>query len=232
MGMRVVTPILPGPIIPGHGNCTWQWQWLFQFWYKVWIQCIRFRPPTYHPGMNIQISVLQRLWFRCITLLKLCRPPVYPPKGPGCNYGYQFYLRRILQCLVLVRQYCVLCIRIYSGLGSVMLLYLQSEINILMYHQYSQHNQLLGHISHLAQLQQGQYDALNARISALQDQFVNTQSVSVTNHVTSSSSHHSSFKQVVHQSEQSHQAIVIIGGCLGPCSTFDTEIFNGGKYLF
>ena len=226
MGVRVVVPALPGPVIPGHGNCTWQWQWLLQLWYKIWLQCLRFRPPTYYPGMNIQILVLWKMWFRCIALLKLCRPPMFSPPGFGCNYGYQYYLRRIIQCSALIRQYSVLCIRIYGGIGSVMLLYLQSEINNVLYQQYSQHHQLLAHIAQLAHLQQGQYDALNARISALHEQFLS----SVNHHVTSPSSNHLGFKPIIHQSEQSNQAVVIIGGCFGSCSTVDTEIFSGGKF--
>ena len=77
---------------------------------------MRFRPPTYYPGMNIQITVLWKMWFRCIALLKLCRPPMFPPPGFGCNYGYQYYLQRILQCSVIVRKYCVLCIKIVVGI--------------------------------------------------------------------------------------------------------------------
>ena len=41
---------------------------------------------------------------------------MFPPPGFGCNYGYQYYLQRILQCSVIVRKYCVLCIKIFVGI--------------------------------------------------------------------------------------------------------------------
>ena len=116
------------------------------------------------------------------------------------------------------------------GLGStspLLLAFLQHQINILVYQQQSQYNQLLAKIIQLANLQQSQFDVLNGKISGLHDQYMITH----TTHITSPKPTHPIFQPIIHQSTQINQAVVIVGGCLGACSTIDTEIFNGGKFL-